>query len=303
MAKMSPEEAPEILPLVSIITPSLNQGEYIDETISSVLAQDYPRIEHIVVDGGSTDGTLDVLKKAGDRIKWLSESDRGQSHALNKGIEIAGGDVIGWLNSDDMYVEGAVARAVDFLRANPECAMVYGQAEIINEFGRRIGSYETEPFDLDRMAKHCIVCQPSAFIRADVLREVGGVDERLHFCMDMDLWIRIGRAHKVGFIDELLAKSRWHASNKTFGSRKAALLEAMRVVRRQYGQVPKARIRAYVEHSLDEAFGSRLRTDGIIYKNIRKLSTSLGFIACNRHGWGREQSPASGAGRRSPSDS
>ncbi len=293
MAKISPE-IPENLPLVSIITPSLNQGEYIEETISSVLSQDYPRLEHIVVDGGSTDATLDILKKTGDRIKWLSEPDRGQSHALNKGVGLARGDIIGWLNSDDLYVEGAVTEAVDFLRANPECAMVYGQAEIVDEAGRRIRSYETEPFDIDRLAGHCLICQPSAFVRADVLRDVGGVDEALHFCMDMDLWIRIGREHKIGFIDELLAQSRWHAANKTFGSRKAALIEAMRVVRRHYGRVPKARIRAYVEHSLEEMFGSRLRTDGVIYKNMRKLSTSFNSFKYN---FRRERSHTPGTTR------
>ena len=289
MAKTS-SEVPENLPLVSIITPSLNQGEFIEETISSVLAQDYPRLEHIVVDGGSTDATLDILKKAGDRIKWLSEPDRGQSHALNKGIDLARGAIIGWLNSDDLYVEDAVAGAVDFLRANPECAMVYGQAEIVDEAGRRIRSYETEPFDIDRLARHCYVCQPSVFIRADVLRDIGGADEALHFCMDMDLWIRIGRDHEIGFIDELLAQSRWHAANKTFGSRKAALIEAMRVVRRRYGRVPKARIRAYVEHSLEETFGDRLRTDGVIYKNMRKLLTSFNSFKYN-FGRGRSHAP------------
>jgi glycosyltransferase involved in cell wall biosynthesis len=273
-------------PLISVITPSMNQGDYIEETIASVITQDYPHIEHLVIDGGSQDGTLNILRKYGDQIKWISEPDRGQSHAINKGLERARGSIIGWLNSDDLYAPGAVAKAVEALQANPENAMVYGEADIINEFGHKIGSYQTEPFDLGRLAKHCPISQPSAFIRADIFRDIGGVDEDLHFCMDMDLWIRIGRMHKVGFIHDSLAKSRWHASNKTFGRRKAALLEAIRVIRHHYGQVPKARIRAYVEHSLDEMFGNRLRTDGIIFKNMKKLSTKFNFIKYN---YGQEQ--------------
>lgn len=280
---------PEDLTLVSVITPSFNQGKFIEETITSVLTQDYPGIEYIVVDGGSTDGTLDVLTKYGDRIKWVSEPDRGQSHAINKAVDLAKGSIIGWLNSDDIYADGAVSKAVSFLKANPECAMVYGEADLINESGHKIGVYKTEPFDIQRLAKHCFICQPSAFIRADVLEAVRGVNEGLHYCMDMDLWIRIGREHKIGFINELLARSRWHASSKTFGQRKAALLETMRLVRHHYGYVPRARVRAYVECSLDERFGERLRPDGIVYKNIRKLSTGLNFIKYNRYDRGREQ--------------
>jgi glycosyltransferase involved in cell wall biosynthesis len=271
----------ENTPLVSVITPSLNQGGYLEETIASVISQDYPHIEHLVIDGGSEDGTLDILRKYDEHIEWLSEPDRGQSHAINKGLERAQGSIIGWLNSDDLYTQSAVAKAVEFLQSNPEYAMVYGNADIINEFGQKIESYRTEPFDLGRLAKHCPISQPAAFIRTDIFRDIGGVDEELHFCMDMDLWVRIGQTHKIGFIHDVLAESRWHASNKTFGRRKDALLEAMRVTQRHYGHVPKARIRAYVEHSLDDMFGDRLRTDGIIFKNMRKLSTRLNFIKYN----------------------
>lgn len=268
-------------PLVSVITPSMNQGNYIEETIASVIAQDYPSIEHIIIDGGSEDGTLDILRKYDGQITWSSEPDRGQSHAINKGLERARGSIIGWLNSDDLYAPGAVSKAVDFLQANPHYAMVYGEADIINEVGQKISSYRTEPFDLGRMAKHCPISQPSAFIRADVFRTIGGVDEDIHFCMDMDLWFRIGQKHTIGFLPDLLAKSRWHASNKTFGRRRAALLEAIQVIRHHYGHVPKARIRAYVEHSLMERLGGRVRPNGIIFKNLKKLATKINFIKYN----------------------
>jgi glycosyltransferase involved in cell wall biosynthesis len=264
----------------------MNQGDYIEETIASVIAQNYPNVEHIIIDGGSEDRTLDILRKYRDQVTWSSEPDRGQSNAVNKGLERAKGSIIGWLNSDDLYAQGAITKAVEYLQANPQYAMVYGEADIINEFGEKIGLYQTEPFDLGRLAKHCPISQPSAFIRTAIFRDIGGVDEDLHFCMDMDLWIRIGRKHNIGFTRDSLAKSRWHASNKTFGQRKAALLEAMRVIRHHYGQIPKARIRAYVEHSLEEMFGDRIRTDGIIFKNMKKLSTKINIIKYN---YGQEQ--------------
>lgn len=284
--KTAVTEPMERSPLVSIITPSLNQGKYIEETILSVLAQDYENVEYIVIDGGSTDGTLDILRKYDGRLTWRSEPDNGQSHAVNKGLRLARGSIIGWLNSDDTYTENAVGEAVSFLKANPRHAMVYGEADIVNERGKRIGAYETEPFDLERLSKHCPICQPSAFIRAEVLAEAGGLDERLHYCMDMDLWIRIGRKYEVGYIEKPLAKSRWHAASKTFGQRKAALIEAMKVVRYHYGYVPRARIRAYAEYTLDAAFGKRLRANSLIFKNMKKLSTGLNFI---RYNYGQEQ--------------
>ena len=274
------------LPLVSIITPSLNQGRFIEDTIRSVLSQDYRNLEYIVIDGGSSDGTLDILRKYGDRLTWRSEPDQGQSHAINKGLRLAKGDVIGWLSSDDMYVKDAVSEAVRFLQSNPQHAMVYGDADIVDERGEKMGSYETEPFDIERFAKHCPICQPSAFVRSEVLATVGGLNEGLHYCMDMDLWIRIGRIYKVGHIERRLAKCRWHPLNKTFGHRKAALIEAIKVVKHHYGHVPRARIRAYAEFTLDAAFGKRLRTDGVIFRNMKKLSTGLNFIWYN---YGQEQ--------------
>ncbi len=280
----------------------MNQGRFIEETILSVLSQDYGNIEYIVVDGGSTDGTLAILKKYEDRLTWSSEPDRGQSHALNKGLELAGGSIIGWLNSDDVYAENAVSEAVAFLRANPKHAMVYGDADIIKEGGEKIGPYETEPFDLERFSKHCPICQPAAFVRSEVMATVGGLEESLHYCMDMDLWIRIGRIHRVGYIEKRLAMCRWHPENKTFGHRKAALIEAMKVIRHHYGHVPRARIRAYAEYTLDAAFGKRLRADGMIFRNMKKLSTGLNSLKYNYGHGDYEKWPAPDRSRAPKSD-
>lgn len=209
---------PEELPLVSIITPSFNQARYIRNTIESVLSQDYPNIEYIVVDGGSSDGTLEILQSyehLGDRFRYVSEPDNGQSHALNKGFCMANGQIIGWLNSDDTYLPGAIRNAVDMFRANPQFGMVYGKANYTDENNVVLYPYVVEPYNQERLVETCFICQPAAFIRADVIRSMNGVDESLKFCMDYDLWIRISRNHPLGYIDDVLATFRLHDESKT----------------------------------------------------------------------------------------
>lgn len=209
------------MPLVSIITPSYNQAAYIKQTIESVLRQDYPAIEHIVVDGGSTDGTQMILRQysqLGDRFRYISEPDRGQSHAINKGLKMARGEIIGWLNSDDTYYPQAVTKAVNSLVRNPEWAMVYGKGLHINEHNKILYKYPWVPFDRKKMFYHCIICQPTAFIRKHVMEEIGGVDEDLHFCMDYDLWLRISDKYTIGWIEDYLASSRLHDACKSVTS-------------------------------------------------------------------------------------
>ncbi|MGN7468385.1 glycosyltransferase family 2 protein [Brevibacillus sp. SAFN-007a] len=206
------------LPLVSIITPSFNQSAFIRKTIESVLSQDYPNIEHIVVDGGSTDGTLGILQEyahLGNRFRYISEPDRGQSHAINKGLAMANGQIVGWLNSDDKYWPGAVAKAINALTANPHWAMVYGNALHINADDKITSVYPTKPFSREALFLFCIICQPSAFIRKEVFQAVGGVDENLHYCMDYDLWMRISKTYTVGHIQDFLAASRLHPACKS----------------------------------------------------------------------------------------
>jgi len=190
------------LPLVSIVTPSYNQGRFIRETIESVLSQDYPHTEYMVIDGGSTDTTVAVLRGYGQRFFWTSEPDRGQAHAVNKGWMMARGEVWGWLNSDDLYLPGAVGNAVDYLVSHPDVGMVYGEAYHVSEEGIIIERYPTEPFDASRLGDTCYICQPTVFIRRTVVEDVGFLDESLNYCIDYDLWIRIAKRYRIGYVRE-----------------------------------------------------------------------------------------------------
>ncbi|MGA1997178.1 MAG: glycosyltransferase family 2 protein, partial [Bryobacteraceae bacterium] len=182
-------------PLVTIVTPSLNQGEFIRATIESVLAQDYPRIEYLIMDGGSTDQTASVAAEYSTRLTWISETDRGQSHAINKGFLRARGDIVAWLNSDDLLLPGAVAAAVaQFQQAGPAGA-VYGEGYLMDRSGlsrRRFPA--TERFNLWKLTYLSdYILQPAAFFRRPALEEVGWLDESLHYAMDWDLLIRLGK--------------------------------------------------------------------------------------------------------------
>jgi glycosyltransferase involved in cell wall biosynthesis len=235
------------LPLVSIITPSLNQGRFLRDTIESVLSQDYPRLEYIVMDGGSTDDTLNILHSYGDRLIWKSAPDVGQADALNSGFRLAKGEILGWLNSDDTYHPGALKAAVEHLAANPDTAVVYGNAYYIDEKNAVIGTYPTEDFDLDRLAEACVICQPTAFFRRAALDTVGQLDPSLHYCMDYDLWIRLGRRFRIDRIKRFLANSRRYPETKSFAHRDELFTEIYAVAERSFGRVsPHWRVtRAY----------------------------------------------------------
>jgi len=235
------------LPFVSIITPSLNQGRFIRDTIESVLSQEYPRLEYIIMDGGSTDDTLDILRSYGGRLIWRSAPDAGQAEAVNSGFRLAKGEILGWLNSDDTYLPGTVKAAVWHLAANTETAVVYGDAYYIDEKNAITGTYPTEDFSLSRLAGACIICQPAAFIRRAALHAVGMLDPGLRYCMDYDLWIRLGRRFRIDRIQRFLANSRRYPETKSWSDRDQLFEEIYTVAERSFGQVsPHWRVcRAY----------------------------------------------------------
>ena len=203
---------------MSIVTPSLNQAKYIEHTIKSVLAQDYPNIEHIIVDGGSTDGTVKILKKY-KHLRWISEKDNGQSDAINKGARMAKGKFIGWLNSDDLYYPHAVSTSIKALRAHPEAAMAYSDCDLIDGNGRVIDRMISRNYNeyLHLLWRNAIP-QPTAFMRRNSFMKAGMLDTSMHYCMDWELWIRLGRVGKLIRINGCLAAFRLIRGTKTYSN-------------------------------------------------------------------------------------
>jgi glycosyltransferase involved in cell wall biosynthesis len=220
---------------MSVVTPSLNQGQFIREAIESVLAQVEPgEVEHIVVDGGSTDGTHDVLS-AYPHLTVLRDPGLGQSHAVNLGLRAAHGEVIGWLNADDRYLPGAFAGAGGALADHSEAGIVYSNVRFIDEAGTPIDDLRPGPFDLDRLLNGAnAIPQPTVFIRAALLKEVGLLNESLHYVMDYELWLRASRLTRLLWVDETWAEFRRHSSSKTV-SRAYAFWPEKRAVARAYG--------------------------------------------------------------------
>jgi glycosyltransferase involved in cell wall biosynthesis len=233
--------APGARPTVSVVTPSLNQGRFIGATLHSVVEQDYPGLEHQVIDGGSKDETLAVLRAAArPSLAWVSENDRGQAHALNKGIARTSGEIIAWINSDDVYYPGAISAAAGFLEQHPQVDVVYGAADHIDESGAVLADYPTEPFDLERLSEVCFICQPAAFFRRSCVTRYGPFDERLHYCMDYEFWLRLARAGATfAYLPVKLAGSRLHKDAKTLSARVAIQRETIEMFRRLEGRVPE----------------------------------------------------------------
>jgi glycosyltransferase involved in cell wall biosynthesis len=240
-------------PQVSIVTPSYNQAPFLEETIRSVLDQDYSDLEYIIVDGGSTDGSLEIINRYTDRLAWwVSEPDRGQTDAINKGFQQAHGDILAWLNSDDTYLPQALSRAVSYLQAQPDIAMVYGDANLIDGSGNVIGKFPARQTNYRRLRRGYVhIPQQAAFFRADLWRKVGPLDPSFYFAMDYDLWVRLARIAPLQHVPESWANFRLHEAGKSIVADERCWPEMLRVHYRDGGSwfswlVLKAKIRPLV---------------------------------------------------------
>jgi glycosyltransferase involved in cell wall biosynthesis len=227
------------LPRVSIVTPSFNQAPFLEETIRSVLAQDYPRIEYIVVDGGSTDGSREIIERYQEQLAhWSSEPDRGQTDAINKGFGVAHGDIFAWLNSDDTYQPGAVGEAVAYLQDHREIGMVYGHAYYIDEHGRILAPYPTGVTDLKGLRRGVTtIPQQAMFFRARLWRMVGPLDPTFYYAMDYDLWVRIAELSPIALCRRPWANFRIHETSKSITAANRCWPEMIRVHFRDGGSV------------------------------------------------------------------
>ncbi len=201
--------------LVSIITPSYNQAAYLEQTILSVLNQDYPSLEYIVIDGASSDGSAEIIRKHEGRFAyWVSEKDRGQADAINKGFAHANGDIIAWLNSDDYYLQGTVRAAVKAFDENPDVALAYGNMLAVDEHGETINTLTYQPLSFEDLLCFQIIGQPAVFMRRSALQKTKGVDLDFHFLLDHLLWIQIAKHGKILHIDQTWSAARYHAEAK-----------------------------------------------------------------------------------------
>jgi len=217
--------------LVSIITPSYNQAAFLAQAIESVLAQDYPAIEYLVVDGASTDGSLEVIRAYADRLAWwISEPDAGQAEAINKGLQRARGEYVAWLNSDDLYLPGAVSAAVQALQAEPAVGMVFGNAITIDEQGKPLNHLVFGNWGLEEFMRFRIICQPAVFMRRSVLDKAGFLDPTYHYLLDHHLWLRMARLAPVRHVAQDWAAARHHSGAKNVRQAAGFGLEAFRIL-------------------------------------------------------------------------
>jgi glycosyltransferase involved in cell wall biosynthesis len=272
---------PVKLPRISIVTPSFNQGPYIEQTIRSVIDQGYPNLEYIVIDGGSTDGTVAVLKKYEKHLAyWVSEPDRGQSDAINKGLAVATGEVFNWLNSDDLLAEGSLARIGSYFAAHPGVDVLCGYCRIFD--GPTGATVRQDRMGIRRNAEETLlepgVNQPSTFFRLRTVRELGGINDHFRYVMDLELWMRYLLAndlHRVRTTDDLLSHFRLHGASKTVGSSSPMQAEELHLYQSLVNAAGlPAHVLAWVHRTYQRTDGPALRPE-LIARISRKSRQRL----------------------------
>jgi GT2 family glycosyltransferase len=217
--------------LVSIITPSYNQAPYVEQTIQSVLGQDYARIEYILIDGGSTDNSAEIVRRYADLLAyWISEQDSGQAEAINKGFKRARGDILAWLNSDDYYLPNTIPAVLKCFEENPDVVMVYGDMLAVNENGETINVLKYKQLSLEDLLCFQIIGQPSVFFRRAALDKAGPLDITFHFLLDHHLWIRLAQQGRILHVPQVWSAARYHARAKNRARAVEFGLEAFRLL-------------------------------------------------------------------------
>lgn len=238
-------------PKITIVTPSFNQGKYIERTIKSVLDQKYPNLEYIVMDGGSTDNTVEILKKYDGKIFWKSEKDRGQTHAINKGLKIATGEIFGYLNSDDTLEPKSLETVAQYFISHPTEKLVFGRGKIIDSKDKYVEDYHNLPSNFDTLFDSCDLSQPSVFWRKEIVKELGYFNEQYDFAMDYEYWVRISLKHKLNYIQDYLSNTRTHEDTKTNTQTLKVHKNVIAIEKKYYGKVNDDWIQSYANVLLD----------------------------------------------------
>lgn len=248
------------LPLVTIVTPSFNQAPFLERTIRSVLGQDYPNIEYIIMDGGSTDSSAEIIQRYAGRLAyWESVKDKGQTDAINKGFSRAHGEILAWLNSDDILYPQAVREAVDYLMAHPECGLVYGDCNFIDANDRVIGRFNAQQTDHRRLTQGYVhIPQQASFWRTELWKRVGPLDDSIYFAMDYDLWLRLSEVSEIKYLPgkEPWAAFRLHADAKTIAEDDRCWPDMLRIHKRNGGSAFSV---IYAKYCLRKLLGPIIR--------------------------------------------
>lgn len=239
-------------PKFSVITPSFRQGRFIERTIQSVLSQTIQDMEYVICDGGSDDETLEVLKQYDEKIRWVSEPDKGQADAINKGLAMTTGEIIAWINSDDIYYPGAFQAVKEAFETQPDVQVIYGNANWIDEDDRILQSFPTQPWNYKRLIENCYICQPAVFFKRSLVEQFGNLDTSLHYCMDYELWLRYGKYVDFYQIPEKLAGSRMYPTNKTLGKRVEHHYEVTQMLHKKFGNIPDSWLLGYALVKVEE---------------------------------------------------
>jgi GT2 family glycosyltransferase len=251
--------------LVSVVTPSFNQASYLEQTLRSVLDQEYPSLEYLVVDGASSDGSVDVIRKYADQLAWwVSEKDSGQGEAINKGLARAKGEITAWLNSDDYYLPGAIASASRIFEQDPDIALVYGDMLAVDEHGKTTNVLKYGQLSLEDLLCFQIIGQPAVFFRRDAYEKAGGLDTSFHFLLDHHLWIRIAQQGKIVHVPQVWAAARYHPQAKNVLKAAEFGQEAFRILDWAKSQPGLAETAAKVErraHASAHRVDARYRLD------------------------------------------